>query len=150
MRVVQPPTWLRLVCVVPMLATAVVFAIGAAGDDELPLLFRVLIAVAAAAAVVVGLRTWFLRIVIDQDEIRVVNWVRTHRVTWAEVHRFEYDGGVSLWLRDMRVIVISAYAWVPGRLPSASRRTEDAARTLESIRRDRQSSVRRQGRRRKR
>ena len=132
-RVLRPPSWLRLLCAAPMTVLSGVLVAG--GIDEGGWLLGVCLA-GAGAVLLVGARSWLLRVEVGH-EVTIVNWLRTLHVPWSDVERFGYDSGLWVRRRSGRQHDIAAFPAVPGALPSADRRGRTAAAELEAIRKRR-------------
>ena len=127
--VMRQPTALRIVSVVALSAFVIVMALGGlASEGGLTWLGPP----AAALAAMVTVRNWRLRVVVSAEGLVIANVFRTHNLTWSEVDRVLYEGGVIVRLRSGREVGVSAFADVPGALPAVRRRNAKAAKRLQA------------------
>jgi hypothetical protein len=89
-------------------------------------------------------RSWQLRVDDLADGVRIFNWTRTLEVPWDEIDRFEFDVGVSLRRRDMRMVPLSAFPFPSRDVFGIGRRGRNHAALLapESIRKKRRRQAR--------
>ena len=96
--------------------------------------------------VVIG-RGWIIRVEDLGDTIRVVNWGRTVEVSWSDVERFEFDGGVGVRRTDLTSVPLSAFPAVSRDIFGlAESRNRAALRALEATRKRRRQQARKRGR----
>ena len=102
------PTSVRVLCSLALgwVASGLV-TVGLA--DSGPARYASLAAGCAVLALVA--RFWRLRVVLGQESVEVVNWLRTLRIPWSEVESFGMDPDGNAWVRrsDMRRHGISAF-----------------------------------------
>jgi hypothetical protein len=129
----RQPLWLRVVVSLPLAAAAVYLVASgvATGGGAL-----VTGAILAAVMVAVIVRSWQLKLALG-DEVTVVNWRQTHRLTWTDVERFGYDRS-GLWIlrRNKQKVAVAAFALGRG-LPSVRRHGGGVMEQLEEIRKER-------------
>ena len=102
----QPSVFVRAVCSVPLLLLVVLLIWGGATTGGL----AGWLAWGGALAVLVAFgRGWIIRVEDLGDRIRVVNWMQTVEVSWSDVDRFEFDGGVGVRRTDLTVLPMSAF-----------------------------------------
>lgn len=140
----QPSVFIRAVCSVPLLLLVAVLVWGGATTGGLA---GWLAWVGAFVVLVVIGRGWIIRVEDLGDRMRVVNWMRTVEVSWSEVDRFEFDGGVAVRRADLTTLPLSAFPAVSRDMFGiAERRNGAAFRALEATRERRRQQARNRGR----
>ena len=140
----QPSVFVRAVCSVPLLLLVALLVWGGTTSDGLA---GWLAWVGAVVVLVVIGRGWVIRVEDLGDTIRVVNWMRTVEVSWSDVDRFEFDGGVGVRRTDLTSVPFSAFPAASRDIFGiAERRNRAAFRALEATRKRRRHQARNRGR----
>lgn len=140
----QPSVSVRAVCSVPLLLLVALLVWGGAITGGLA---GWLACVGAVVVLVVIGRGWIIRVEDLGDTIRVVNWGRTVEVSWSDVERFEFDGGVGVRRTDLTCVPLSAFPAVSRDIFGLTEsRNRAALRALEATRKRRRQQARKRGR----
>ena len=107
-RGIAQPLRVRVLCSLALLWVASGFVVLGLADSGWVRYGGVAAGCALAALVA---RFWRLRVVLGDEAIDIVNWLRTVRIPWSQVERFglDVDGGAWVRRRDMRHHGISAF-----------------------------------------
>ncbi|MBG6096277.1 PH domain-containing protein [Nocardioides luteus] len=125
-------------------------SLGVPGGVSIWFLLSDLVIVSVPLVLILGValvRNWQVRLVADDEGILVVNWIRTHHVSWNGLAKVWSDDS-GLWLRadDGRVIDVGVLSTVEGSLDFVQERqrreSRSAARRLNEILRRKQRARR--------